>query len=263
MRSLTSAFWIAAVTLLAWSAPLPAAPPKPLKALLICGGCCHDYATQKDLLKRGIEARAEVQVDIVYSPDQTTATRFALYEKPDWAKGYDVVIHDECTSDVKDLAYVRNILAAHRSGVPAVNLHCAMHCYRTGTDDWFKFLGLQSSGHGAQRPIEVSFLPQDHASIRGLTGWTTGNEELYNNVKVFDTATPLARGKQDTDGKVSDYVVVWVNNYGGTRVFNTTLGHNNVLVGDPRYLDLVTRGLLWACDKLNDTYLTPLNGGAK
>jgi hypothetical protein len=28
-------------------------------------------------------------------------------------------------------------------------------------------------------------------------------------------------------------------------------------VGDPRYLNLVTRGLLWSCDKLNDTYLKP------
>ena len=42
-----------------------------------------------------------------------------------------------------------------------------------------------------------------------------------------------------------------------TRVFATTLGHNNATVEDPRYLDLVTRGLLWSCDKLNDSYLKP------
>ncbi len=33
---------------------------KPLKALLITGGCCHDYKTQKDILKTGIEARANI-----------------------------------------------------------------------------------------------------------------------------------------------------------------------------------------------------------
>jgi type 1 glutamine amidotransferase len=48
-----------------------------------------------------------------------------------------------------------------------------------------------------------------------------------------------------------------VNQYGKARVFSSTLGHNNGTVGDPRYLDMVTRGLLWACDKLNDTYLKP------
>lgn len=28
------------------------------------------------------------------------------------------------------------------------------------------------------------------------------------------------------------------------------VGHNNETVSDPRYLDLVTRGVLWVCDKL-------------
>ena len=51
---------------------------------------------------------------------------------------------------------------------------------------------------------------------------------------------------------------VWTNKYNGrTNVFATTLGHNNATVGDARYLDLVTRGLLWSVDKLNDSYLKP------
>jgi type 1 glutamine amidotransferase len=233
--------------------------PKPLRALLIAGGCCHEYGTQKDVLKKGIEDRARVQVDIIYSPDTSTKARFEIYEKPDWAKGYDVVIHDECSSDVKDMPYVQNILNAHKT-VPAVNLHCAMHCYRTGTDDWFKFVGIQSMAHGPQEPIEVKFVDTQHEITKGFSNWTTIKEELYNNIKQFDTAHPLARGKQivkqrDGSSKEVDYVVVWLNDYGGTRIFSTTLGHNTVTVGDARYLDLVTRGLLWACGKLNQQYL--------
>ena len=34
-----------------------AADSKPLRLLLITGGCCHDYAKQKDILKNGIEER--------------------------------------------------------------------------------------------------------------------------------------------------------------------------------------------------------------
>lgn len=226
-------------------------PVKPLKALLITGGCCHDYVKQKELLKQGIEARAQVQVEVIYSDDRSTKARFEKYENPDWAKGYDVIIHDECTSDVKDMPYVENILNAHKHGVPAVNLHCAMHCYRTGTDDWFKFAGIQSTGHGPQLPIAITFVAKDHPITRGLENWTTIREELYNNVKVFDTAKPLALGKQAD----KEFVVAWTNQYGDTRVFSTTIGHNNETVGDARYLDLVTRGLLWSCDKLNDRYL--------
>ena len=33
---------------------------------------------------------------------------------------------------------------------------------------------------------------------------------------------------------------------------------SNAKISDARYLDLVTRGLLWSCDKLNDTYLKPV-----
>ncbi len=237
------------------------AAPKPLRAMLILGGCCHDYPAQKDILKKGLEARANVVVDVVYSADTSTKARFEMYEKVDWAKGYDVVIHDECSADVKEMPYVQNILSAHKK-VAAVNLHCAMHCYRTGTDDWFKFVGIQSSGHGPQEPIAIHFVDPAHPVTKGASDWTTVNEELYNNIKVFESAHPLARGKQtikqrDGSTKEVETIVAWGNQYGSTRVFSTTLGHNNATVSDPRYLDMVTRGMLWSCKKLNKSYLKP------
>lgn len=253
MKCRALGLFFVALTVGSWHAGLAGAEEavRPLKVLLIAGGCCHDYGKQKDVLKEGLESRAHVQVKIVYTEDPHTTARFEIYQDPNWARGYDVVIHDECTSDVKELPYVENILAAHKGGVPAVNLHCAMHCYRTGTDDWFKFVGVQSSRHGPQQPIEVSYVDRDHPVSKGLDDWITINEELYNNLKVFDTAHALARGKQGND----DYVVTWVNEYGKTRIFSTTLGHNTQTVADRRYLDLVTRGLLWSCDKLDAGYL--------
>src|SRR5262245_7044675 len=81
--------------------------PKPLRALLILGGCCHDYAKQMVILKQGIESRARVAVDIVYTADSSTQARFNMYENSNWSKGYDVVIHDECSADVKEMPYVQ------------------------------------------------------------------------------------------------------------------------------------------------------------
>lgn len=256
-RSLRSLLIASALLGIVGVRAMAAEPPKPLKVLLIAGGCCHEYDKQTAILKTGLEARAHVTVEIDYNPDRTTRARFARYEQADWADAYDVIIHDECTSDVKEMPYVQRILDAHRRGKPAVNLHCAMHCYRTGTDDWFKFLGLHSTGHGPQKPIAVKHVDKEHPITKTLQDWTTVNEELYNNVRLFDTARPLARGIQDTGKKVDDYVVTWVNEYGSTRVFCTTLGHNTATVSDPKYLELVTRGLLWSCDKLNDQYLKP------
>jgi type 1 glutamine amidotransferase len=140
-----------------------------------------------------------------------------------------------------------------------------MHCYRIGTDDWFKFIGIQSSAHGPQEPIAIHFLDAKNPITSGMGDWTTIKEELYNNIKVFESATPLARGRQtvkqrDGSSKDVEYVVAWANQYENTRVFSTTLGHNNATVSDPRYLDLVTRGLLWSCGKLDKGYLKPRDG---
>lgn len=252
LRSVRLAAWMAAAvavgSLTGWAAD--AAKPAPIKVMIVTGGCCHDYAKQKEVLKLGLEQRANVEVKLVHTDDKSTKARFEMYENADWAKGFDVVIHDECSSDVKEMPYVENILNAHKNGVAAVNLHCAMHCYRTGTDDWFQFVGIHSTGHGPQKPIDVTFIEKDHAISRGLENWTTINEELYNNVRVFETSKPLARGRQDTGKKVDDFVVAWAHDYGKSRVFSTTLGHNTDTVADARYLDLVSRGLLWSVNKL-------------
>lgn len=250
-----------------------AAAPKPLKILLITGGCCHDYAAQKDLLKQSLEKNANVVVDQMHTADKTTRPSLPAHTNPDYAKGYDLVIHDECAADIADAEMVKNVLAPHLAGIPGVNLHCAMHSYRVAKDfarplapgsagtPWFDYLGLQSSGHGPQEPISITFASGSPIT-KGLENWVTMKEELYNNVqapKNFAGHRSLATGKQTVkskDGKTSDKesVVVWTNTYGPkqTRVFSTTIGHNNATVSDPRYVELVTRGVLWAAGKLGD-----------
>ncbi len=60
--------------------------------------------------------------------------------------------------------------------------------------------------------------------------------------------------KKSGETKDVESVVAWTNEFGPkkTRIFSTTLGHNNETVADARYLDLVTRGVLWAGGKLGD-----------
>lgn len=243
-----------------------AADTPPLKALLVAGGCCHDYAKQHEILSKGIQSRANVQVDVVWTDDKSTNPPLPLYDNPDWAKGYDIIIHDECAAGLKDLGAIKRILDVHKT-IPAVHLHCAMHSFRPGNDSWYKHLGIQSNSHGPQEPIAITYVDKEHPITQPLADWTTIKEELYNNVNVFD-AHPLAMGKQvvkqkDGTSKEVDYVVAWTNEKQGARSFSTTIGHNNDTVADARYLDLVTRGLLWATGKLAPEYLTPFKGQNK
>jgi type 1 glutamine amidotransferase len=272
--------------------PSPAKPAElvagaKLKVLLVTGGCCHDYGRQKQILEQGISARAPVEFTTVHEGDGITGQRHSVYEKPDWWKGYDLVIHDECSADVKDLAFIKNILAAHEAGVPAVVLHCGMHNYRSegfpkAVTPWFEFTGLQTTGHGQQLPIAIAFVDKESPITKGLEDWKTVNEELYNNIAgdVLPTAHALAKGKQartvypKKDGKedksqpgkevVDETIVAWTNDYKGkAKVFATTIGHNNDTVGDARYLNLVTRGLLWAAGRSADFKASDVNVDVK
>lgn len=249
--------------LLALCPLLSVSAAEPLKALLITGGCCHDYAKQHEVIAKGIQSRANVQVDVIWTDDKGTNPPLPLYEKADWAKGYDIIIHDECAASMNNKETLTRILDAHKT-IPSIQLHCAMHSFRTGEDRWFKRLGLQSNSHGPQEPIAITFVDKEHPITKTLADWTTIKEELYNNVNLFD-AHPLAMGKQtvkNKDGTTKDveYIVAWTNEKDGARSFSTTIGHNTETVADDRYLDLITRGLLWACDKLSPEFLTPFKG---
>lgn len=259
----------------------PAPAVMPLRALLIAGGCCHDYETQHRIIFEGIQSRANVRVDVVYYPtDPNTpngaAARLAmpLFRNPKWAEGYDVILHDECVALNDDATTMRNILAAHET-IPAVHLHCAMHSFRGqgGTPEtftaqyhkkWCQQIGLMSVRHGPHLPVTVRPADNKHPIIDGITSWVTGKEELYNNERMYG-AEPLLIGSQSYEhngNEVTDEAVVaWVNNSGPTRTFSTSLGHFNHNVANPNYLNLVTRGLLWACGKLGQPeYETPYSG---
>jgi len=226
---------------------------EPLRALLITGGCCHDYEAQKKILSEGISARANVTWTIIHEGDADGKNhKFSIYEKPDWAKGFDVVLHNECSGGVTNAEWVEQIAKAHFDGVPAVVIHCAIHSYRgSSTDEWRKLLGVSSYQHQVRRPFEIVTLKPEHPVMKGFPArWLDDPDELYEIKRVWPNCVPLAESL--TPQNESDrHPSIWVNTYGKARVFGTTLGHANETMQRDLYLDLVTRGLLWACDKLD------------
>jgi type 1 glutamine amidotransferase len=230
------------------------ADEKPIKALLLIGGCCHEYEKQLEVLKTGLGERLKLDLTVEFNPKDSRDIRFETVTKPEWSKPYDVVIYDICTGDVKDNDYIQKILDGHREK-PAVALHCSMHSFRHASDDrWSKFLGIRSMQHGPKKPITVNYTKPHHPITQGFEDWTIEpSDELYNNVKVYPGTIPLATGSQWVKGKEAEpatATVVWVTEASGVRVFGTTLGHGTSTVADPRYLDLVTRGILWATKRL-------------
>src|SRR3954467_6085889 len=82
--------------------------PRPIKALMITGGPFHDYGKQKVALADGLAKRANIEWTIYHEGDRGgTKFKLPVYEKPDWAKGYDIVVHNECFADVVDEDFIK------------------------------------------------------------------------------------------------------------------------------------------------------------
>jgi type 1 glutamine amidotransferase len=227
----------------AWSEDI-----KPVKALLITGGCCHDYKLQAASLTSHSSASAEIDWTVIHEGGVEKDVQIKLYNDPNWAKPYDVVVHNECFAKTTDADYIRKITAAHRGGTPAVVIHCAMHTYRAAEfDDWREFLGVTSKRHDHQSEYPVRNIAAQHPIMKGFPkNWVTPKDELYIVKKLWPTATSLATSVSEKSGE--EQPIIWVNQYGKARVFGTTYGHSDATFRDPVFIDLLTRGFKWAAD---------------
>ena len=223
-----------------------------LRALLITGGCCHNYKFQSKALIEGVAKEAKVEWKVLNEGGTGTKAKIDLYSDADWAKGYDVVVHNECFANTVDENYIRRITKAHKAGVPAVVIHCAMHTYRASkTDDWHQFLGVTSRRHEHQSRYPVKKVALKHPILKGMPeDWVTPMDELYVIEKMWPKAKALATSKSERSGK--EQAVAWTNQYGKARVFGTTYGHSDATFSDPVFLKMVARGLLWASGRLED-----------
>ena len=251
----------AALILLAFASTVILAPnvsfaqdAKPLKVLLITGGPYHDYAAQKKALTEGIARRANVEWTVYHAGDKEgTAYKLPVYDNPDWAKGYDVVVHNECFADVVDEEYIRKVCKPHDEGTPGVFIHCCMHTFRKvkNFDEYRKMLGVTTMRHEKSRLVEVKPVKPDHPIMKGFPAVfkTPVIEEVYVIQKVWPDCTPLATA-YGVETK-TDQPCVWVNRYGKAKIFGTTLGHPTEMFHSDVFLDTLARGLLWTCDKLD------------
>lgn len=245
--ALLAAFAFQGAVVRAADAPAKLYTGRPLQVLLVTGGCCHNYAFQAAALTNFLAKRADVRVTVVNEGGTGTRGEIALYDKPDWAKPFDVVIHNECFADTTNAAYIRRIVDAHRAGKPAVVVHCAMHTYRAWElDDWREFLGVTSRYHEHQSKYPVKVAAADHPVMGGFETdfWTTPMDELYVIEKLWPGARALATAKSEKTGNVQP--VVWANDFRGTRVFGTTFGHSDETFSDQKFLEMLSRGIVWA-----------------
>lgn len=222
-----------------------------IKALMVAGGCCHDYPAQAAIFMRQLHEELPIDWTFQYLNWQANREAPAFYSDPNWFQGYDIVVHNDCFTPPDSLLseeYLSNAAAANRAGIPAVVIHCAMHTFRdASTDQWRGMLGVASSHHTPSHNIAIEILEPEHPIMAGIeSGWVTPIDELYVVDRVFPGVFPLASGNDPADGK--EHVVAWVHE-NGARVFGTTLGHGMDTWHDPVFQQLIVQGFRWALEK--------------
>ena len=227
------------------------------RALLVTGGCCHDYDRQKDILSEGISQRVKTQWDILFEMDEKKSK--AWLSKPGWADKYDFIVYNHCFAHEKDAAFVQSITDIHKAGKPAIALHCAMHSYHWNIPAkegekkaWNDMLGVSSKGHGPKAPITISKVKgHDHPVMKDMPdGWRTPEGELYNVQEVYEDTTVLAYGDNGKNkAPKKPQACIWVNTHGKGRIFATTIGHHNSTMSTKEYLDMLGNAVRWITEK--------------
>ncbi|MAS79606.1 MAG: hypothetical protein CMI25_04270 [Opitutae bacterium] len=228
---------------------------KPLKALMITGGCCHDYKTQRNIISDGINERVPTKFEIFFEMDQAKSKTHL--SRKGWADGFDYVVYNHCFAHEKDAEFVKSITDIHKAGKPALALHCSMHSYHWSIPAekgekkaWPEMLGASSKGHGPKAAITVKKVKEhaDHPIMKDMPdGWLSPGGELYNVQQVYEGTTVLAHGD---NGKAKEpQALVWINTHGKGRIFSTTLGHHNSTMSTKEYLDMLGNAVKWATAK--------------
>jgi hypothetical protein len=217
----------------------------PVNAMIVTGGPFHDYTGQTKVLMDTLNAVMPINWTVVQGMSNATNLMLPLYNNPDWAKGMDIVIHNECWADADLPApIVQNIT---RPAVARMFFHCTLHSYRVMTDDaWRELIGMTSRRHTRAHNILLKWADGDPITA-GLPPFVTPTDELYVIEKVWPNTKALATAVSPEDG--ATYPVVWSHDYRGTRVFGTTLGHGNETFNTNQFKELFTRGFRWALKK--------------
>lgn len=225
----------------------------PIRILLVTGGCCHDYDFQTTAMQNALKGQGiRAEWKVVNEGGKGTKAQIPLYENPEWAYGFDVVIHNECFANTTDPTYIRKITGPHKAGVNAVVIHCAMHTYRAAEiDDWRQFLGVTSRHHEHQSEYPVKVVATKHPIMKDFpSDYKSAKDELYIIEKVWPQTEVLATSISEKTGKLNP--VFWTNRYGKARVFGTTYGHSVATFEDPVFLKTLARGIKWAAENKSE-----------
>jgi len=209
-----------------------AAAAEKIKALLV-GGRGHDWKGFHAVISEVLKKTGNFELTLTTQLDDLKAERL---------KPYSVVMFYGSGGDFTDPAQEKGLWEFVQNGGGLVGVHATDAFKRS--DIYWKLLGGRFTTHGGgkfmlriedkKHPITA---PMDDFEIHDETYQNKNHPEAkMHNLGRID------RGKEQQS-------MIWVQEFGKGRVFNTTLGHGKQAFDNPQFQRLVVRGLYWAAGK--------------
>jgi putative membrane-bound dehydrogenase-like protein len=127
-----------------------------------------------------------------------------------------------------------------------IPLHCASFCFRN-SPKFVELVGAQFQRHGGE-VFRVESADPAHPIMKGFGGFESWDETYVHTLHNERHRTVLEYRVQGAQAAGRDREPwTWVRTHGKGRVFYTAWGHDQRTFGNPGFVNLVERGIRWAC----------------
>ena len=165
-------------------------------------------------------------------------------------QGYDLIIQCWTMGQISD-DQEKALLAAVKSGVGLAGWHGGTgDSFRNNTNYQYMVGGQWVAHPGGVIDYSVDIVDPRDPVTQGLPSFKMHSEQYFMhvdpNVKVLASTT--FNGEHDPWIEGCIMPVVWKKRFGKGRVFYSSLGHVAADFKVPEALEIMRRGILWACD---------------
>lgn len=168
-------------------------------------------------------------------------------------KEYDALIFLNSTGDLLDEKQQKALVKYMKNGGGFVGIHAATDAEYDWP--WYgEMIGGYFLSHPKQQNAKVLIINKEHPSTEMLSDEWIRWDEWYDFKNVSPNITVLAKLDETSyeGGKMNnDHPIVWIQEFGGGRVFYTGFGHTDDTYDEPMIQIHIIKGILWAMGKID------------
>lgn len=216
-------------------------PLKGKKVLFVWGGWMgHEPDKCRDIFVPWMESEGAVL---------TVSDTLEAYTNFDLKNDFDLIVQAWTMGTIAN-NQERALLEAVKSGTGIAGWHGGLgDSFRNNTEYQFMVGGQWVAHPGGVIDYRVNIVDHEDPVTRGLSDFDMHSEQYFMhvdpNVKVLATTTFTDKNADWIGGNVMP--VAWKKYYGKGRVFYSSLGHVASDFKVPQALEIMKRGILWAC----------------